>query len=55
MAYTSAHLDGVESELVVPYGHSCQMEPPVIEEVRRILIEHIHDRTMGENIIQADN
>lgn len=43
VAYQSAHLDGVESELVVPYGHSCQMEPEVIEEVRRILIEHIHD------------
>jgi pimeloyl-ACP methyl ester carboxylesterase len=43
VAYTSAHLDGVESELVVPYGHSCQMESQVIEEVRRILIEHIQD------------
>jgi pimeloyl-ACP methyl ester carboxylesterase len=43
VAYTSAHIDGVESELVVPYGHSCQMEAPVIEEVRRILIEHLED------------
>ena len=43
VAYKSAHIDGVESELVVPYGHSCQMEPVVIEEVRRILIEHLKD------------
>ncbi|MEE4261599.1 MAG: hypothetical protein V2I56_02845 [Desulfobacteraceae bacterium] len=41
VSYKSAHLDGVESERVVPYGHSCQMEPIVIEEVRRILIEHL--------------
>lgn len=43
VSYKSAHIDGVESELVVPYGHSCQMEPLVIEEVRRILIEHLGD------------
>ena len=43
VAYTSAHIAGVESELVVPYPHSCQMEPLTIEEVRRILIEHLHD------------
>jgi hypothetical protein len=43
VAYKSAHIDGVESELVVPYGHSCQMEPMVIEEARRILIEHLKD------------
>ncbi|MFZ2630475.1 MAG: hypothetical protein WA081_22805 [Desulfosalsimonadaceae bacterium] len=43
VAYKSAHIEGVESELVVPYGHSCQMEPVVIEEVRRILIEHLDD------------
>ncbi len=41
VSYKSAHIDGVESELVVPYGHSCQTEPLVIEEVRRILIEHL--------------
>lgn len=41
VAYRSAHLEGVASEKVVPYGHSCQMEPMVIEEVRRILIAHV--------------
>jgi pimeloyl-ACP methyl ester carboxylesterase len=38
--YSSAHLDGVESELVVcPCGHSTQATPQTIEEVRRILYE----------------
>ncbi len=39
--YTSAHLKGVESELVVRSGHSCQAHPRTIEEVRRILLEHL--------------
>jgi pimeloyl-ACP methyl ester carboxylesterase len=43
VAYSSAHLKGVESELVVPYGHSCHVEPLVIEEVRRILVEHLKE------------
>lgn len=39
--YDSAHLDWVESELVVPRsGHSVQRNPLAIEEVRRILVEH---------------
>lgn len=41
VAYSSAHLDGVESELVVRSGHSCQDNPLVIREVRRILLEHL--------------
>ena len=41
--YKSAHIDGVESELVVqPSGHSVQETPQGIEEVRRILREHLH-------------
>ena len=38
--YTSAHIQGVESELVVRSAHSCQSNPHTIEEVRRILYEH---------------
>lgn len=38
--YKSAHIDGVESELVVRSGHSTQGTPETIEEVRRILYEH---------------
>ncbi len=38
--YESAHIDGVDSELVVRWGHSVQGRPEAIEEVRRIL--HLH-------------
>lgn len=38
--YKSAHIDGVESELVVRSGHSTQATPETIEEIRRILYEH---------------
>jgi len=41
VAYSSAHLDGMASELVVTSGHSVQQTPEAIEEVRRILLEHI--------------
>jgi pimeloyl-ACP methyl ester carboxylesterase len=41
VAFSSARLDGVESELVIPFaGHSVQGHPLAIEEVRRILLEH---------------
>jgi pimeloyl-ACP methyl ester carboxylesterase len=43
VAYRSAHLDGVESELVVRSGHSLQDQPETVEEVRRILLLHAHD------------
>ena len=39
--YTSAHIDGVESEFVVRAEHSCQGHPYTIEEVRRILLKHV--------------
>jgi pimeloyl-ACP methyl ester carboxylesterase len=39
--YDSAHIDGVESELVVTHqSHSAQANPLAIEEVRRILLKH---------------
>jgi len=38
--YKSAHIGGVESQLVVRSGHSTQATPETIEEVRRILYEH---------------
>jgi len=40
VAYQSAHIDGVASELIVRWNHSCQGQPEVIEEIRRILLEH---------------
>jgi pimeloyl-ACP methyl ester carboxylesterase len=41
VAYDSAHVDYVESEFIVRGPHSCQDLPPTIEEVRRILHEHL--------------
>jgi triacylglycerol esterase/lipase EstA (alpha/beta hydrolase family) len=38
--YKSAHVEPVESELVVRSSHSTQATPQTIEEVRRILYEH---------------
>jgi len=43
VAYTSAHVDYVESELVVRGKHSCQNMPATIEEVRRILHKHLKE------------
>jgi pimeloyl-ACP methyl ester carboxylesterase len=39
--YSSAHIDGVDSEVRVPCGHSSQLDPRAIAEVRRILLLHL--------------
>ncbi|MEQ1892165.1 MAG: alpha/beta fold hydrolase [Planctomycetota bacterium] len=39
--YESAHIEGVESELLVPSPHSCQSHPRTMIELRRILREHL--------------
>lgn len=39
--YQSAHLDEVDSELVVESGHSCLKHPEVVLEARRILRLHL--------------
>lgn len=41
VAYESAHLDGVATEVVVRSAHSCQGHPGTVEEMRRILREHV--------------
>jgi pimeloyl-ACP methyl ester carboxylesterase len=41
--YKSAHIEPVESELVVPSGHSTQGTPSTIEEVRRILYVNLEE------------
>lgn len=40
VAYRSAHIDGMESELVVRSPHSCQSNPNTVAEVHRILLLH---------------
>lgn len=47
VTYESAHLDYVESEFIVRGPHSCQGLPPTIEEVRRILREHLSSLPAG--------
>jgi pimeloyl-ACP methyl ester carboxylesterase len=41
VAYKSAHIDEAVSEVVVNWRHSCQGTPEVIEEIKRILFEHL--------------
>jgi len=51
--YQSAHVEGVESEFIVRTGHSCQGHPFTIEEVRRILMEHLGVVVSGPEKIQT--
>jgi pimeloyl-ACP methyl ester carboxylesterase len=52
--YTSAHLDDVESELVVPADHyRVHHHPLAILEVRRILLEHVREYDSRQPIQQV--
>lgn len=42
--YSSAHLDGVESEVVVHSGHDVQKNPLAVREVKRILLKHLAEQ-----------
>jgi pimeloyl-ACP methyl ester carboxylesterase len=46
--YWSSHLDGAESEKIVPCGHGAQHSPQAIGEVLRILHEHVASRGSGK-------
>ena len=51
--YTSAHIDGVDSELVVENsGHSTQANPVTIGEVRRILLEQLARKPVAAPLTQ---
>jgi pimeloyl-ACP methyl ester carboxylesterase len=41
--YRSAHIEGVESELIVRSGHSVISHPQAVLEVRRILLRHLEE------------
>ena len=43
VSYSSSHLDGAQSELIVHSGHSVQLHPAAIHEVRRILRLHLRE------------
>jgi pimeloyl-ACP methyl ester carboxylesterase len=51
--YRSAHIDGVKSEFIVRSEHSSQGHPFTIEEVRRILMEHIGVEVIGPEVVQV--
>jgi pimeloyl-ACP methyl ester carboxylesterase len=52
--YSSAHLDNVASELVVPADHyEVHQHPLAILEVRRILLEHLRDYERRQPIQQV--
>jgi len=44
VSYSSAYLDGASSEYIVAASHSCEANPEVIAEVRRILHIHLTER-----------
>jgi pimeloyl-ACP methyl ester carboxylesterase len=46
--YKSAHLEGMESELIVRSDHSSQLNPLAIDEVRRILVKHLANTSAGK-------
>ena len=48
--YQSAHIDGVESELIVRSEHSMQSKADVIAEVQRILHEHLEQNPCSEAV-----
>ena len=47
VSYQSAHVEYAESECIVRSFHTCLDQPAVIEEVRRILYEHLDQLPPG--------
>ena len=44
VAYQSSHLDSAESERIVPYWHGCVERPEVVQEIMRVLREHLREK-----------
>jgi pimeloyl-ACP methyl ester carboxylesterase len=47
--YWSSHLDGAESEIIVPSSHNAHQNPQAIQEVRRILKLHVRSVTTSRD------
>jgi len=47
--YWSSHMDGAQSELIVPSGHSAHQNPEAIKEVQRILKLHLRSKQQKPN------
>jgi pimeloyl-ACP methyl ester carboxylesterase len=53
--YTSSHMEGAESEYIVPAGHSsCQSHPLTVLEIQRILYDHITSSPDDVKVQHAD-
>jgi hypothetical protein len=50
--YWSSHLDGAESEKIVPSGHAAHRDPQAIAEMVRILKKHIAGEGSVEKAIR---
>ncbi len=48
--YWSAHLAGAQSEKIVPAGHNLTRNAMTVEEVRRILLEHLRKVESGRRV-----
>lgn len=51
--YSSAHLDGACSELVVKSGHSVQESAVTIEEIKRILLLHLKENGLIDQSVRT--
>jgi hypothetical protein len=47
VSYTSSHLEGAESELIVPTGHGAHLHPLAVLELKRILKLHLDQLGLG--------
>jgi len=50
--YWSSHLDGAESEQIVPSGHPAHRDPQAIAEMVRILKKHIAGKGFSREAIR---
>jgi hypothetical protein len=52
--YKSAHIDGVDSEVVIEHSdHSTQSNPLTVREVRRILLEQLGRSGIARGLASA--
>jgi pimeloyl-ACP methyl ester carboxylesterase len=54
--YSSSHLDGAESELIVPAGHTVFSSDAAVNEIKRILHENVRQNAVNAGIAEnAEN
>jgi hypothetical protein len=55
VAYTSSHVDGAQSELLVPADHTAHAHPQAALEIRRILRLHVEQQTNSQPLQKPSN